>query len=159
MGYVRKQKVCRSCKNTYPVSYFSYGSNVCGKCEKSKQKEYNKVKKKCPQISIGDDPRKRLYTSTKMNAHLNGREHTIQYTDITLPSHCIYLGVELCYSIPSDRNGEKPFNLASLDRIDSSKGYIPGNVQVISFLANRMKQNATVEQLLAFAKGINKVHK
>jgi len=46
-----------------------------------------------------------------------------------------------------------------IDRIDSSKGYIKGNVQVISRKANTMKSNADVATLIKFAEGINRVHK
>jgi hypothetical protein len=38
-------------------------------------------------------------------------------------------------------------NAASIDRIDSTKGYLPGNVQVISYRANILKQNATLHEL------------
>jgi hypothetical protein len=35
----------------------------------------------------------------------------------------------------------------SLDRIDSDKGYVKGNVQVISYRANMLKSNASIEEL------------
>lgn len=42
----------------------------------------------------------------------------------------------------------------SIDRIDPSKGYVPGNLQIISSKANRMKNNATVEELRRFAEWV-----
>lgn len=39
----------------------------------------------------------------------------------------------------------------SIDKIDPKKGYIKGNVQVISFFANKMKQDATPKELTLFA--------
>lgn len=53
-------------------------------------------------------------------------------------------------------------NSPSLDRIVPEKGYVKGNVQFLSNLANSMKQNASQEQLLLFAnwvKGIKPLTK
>ena len=52
----------------------------------------------------------------------------------------MYSGLDLI--LPADTagwSGKCPFNGASLDRIDSSKGYIEGNVQFICTSLNYMK--------------------
>ena len=47
-------------------------------------------------------------------------------------------------------------NMASFDRKDPEKGYVRGNVQIISFLANTMKWNANRQELVAFANWVLK---
>lgn len=104
---------------------------------------------------IKRNPKQRLLSSSKSTAKKKGYLHTMSVDDITIPTHCPYLGVELT----NIQNSFKVPTNISIDRIDSSKGYIPGNVQVISNLANRMKQEATEKQLIDFALGILNVHK
>lgn len=53
---------------------------------------------------------------------------------------------------------DKADNVASLDKIIPEKGYVKGNVQIISNLANRMKSSATQEQILTFSKNAALIH-
>ena len=78
----------------------------------------------------------------------------INVQNIYIPPKCKYLDIPLT----TIRGKGKLDTNASLDRIDSTKGYTPDNVEVISFLANRMKNNATIEQLKTFAKNIDKIY-
>ena len=61
---------------------------------------------------------------------------------------CPILGIELIYNAGTGFNE----NSASLDKIDPAKGYVKGNVMIVSQLANSMKRNASKEQLLRFSK-------
>jgi hypothetical protein len=68
----------------------------------------------------------------------------LEETDITLPQICPILNVPF-----SRRDIRYSY---SLDRINVEEGYIKGNIQVISQLANAMKWDSTKEERFAFAK-------
>lgn len=95
-----------------------------------------------------------IFYRAKFNARKRKLEFDLELSDIVVPTLCCYLGVELLY----DRKDYRNQHYFSVDRIDSSKGYIKGNIQVISKLANTMKNNATYEQLLTFANNIIKIY-
>jgi hypothetical protein len=59
---------------------------------------------------------------------------------------CVYSGVKLVHP---NENGNN-LNTASLDRIDSTKGYVKGNLQFISIMCNYAKNNSTNEQMIEF---------
>lgn len=78
----------------------------------------------------------------------------ITVDDLDWPTHCPIFGVELVYRRTGQgKNGRVPHPYAaSLDRRDNGKGYIKGNVSVISWRANKLKGNATAEELAALAR-------
>jgi hypothetical protein len=47
----------------------------------------------------------------------------------------------------SSAGGKPSPNSPSLDRIDNSKGYIEGNVIVVSWRANNLKRDASIQEL------------
>lgn len=86
-----------------------------------------------------------MFHRSKSRALAKGLEHTITIEDIKIPDKCPLLGIEL-----KDNTGNGKGNCKdspSLDRLDSSKGYTPDNVWVISNRANEIKSNATLEEL------------
>lgn len=83
-----------------------------------------------------------LARNSRKRAKRLGLEHTIRWTDLEIPTHCPITGLEMQRNIAVQND-----NSYTLDRVDSSKGYIPGNVKVISLRANRAKSDLTVDQL------------
>lgn len=88
--------------------------------------------------------------ATKHRAKAKGREFNLTTEDIecVLVKYCPILDVKLDYYAEYRTDN----NTATVDRIDNSKGYIKGNIWIISNLANSMKRNATKRQLVKFAK-------
>jgi len=117
--------------------------------DKHKRKAYLACRK-----YMANNQERRLFHSSKARAKASGIEHTLVLEDIVIPEKCIYLNIPLTNNYGCGRVASN----ASLDRIDATKGYTKDNIQIISDLANRMKQNATPEQLLAFAKGVLAIH-
>lgn len=92
----------------------------------------------------------RLLKSCKQSAALKRLDFNIDISDVTIPEYCPYLKVPITNIVGEGRILTNP----SIDRIDSSKGYIKGNVEVISLMANMMKTNATRQQLTEFAREV-----
>lgn len=77
-------------------------------------------------------------------AHSRGIPFDLVVEDILVPTHCPVLGIELKVG------GQDA--APSLDRIRPALGYVKGNIVVVSALANRIKSNATPEQIKLVAK-------
>ena len=77
---------------------------------------------------------------------------TLKYLISIIPECCPV------FNVPFDWTGKNRKRSMSLDRIDPKKGYVEGNIQVISFRANIMKNDASPEELLAFADWVNSMY-
>lgn len=120
-----------------------------GVAEKRKQYRhewYLKNKDKCnarsKETTLKMTVEQQLLKSSKYNAKKFGREHTICLDDIIVPEVCPILGITL-----ERGNGRMHGASPTLDRVDNSKGYVPGNVRVISLKANSHKSNMTVDEI------------
>ena len=74
-----------------------------------------------------------MWKRARYRAEKNGLEFNLDLEDIVIPKICPVFGTHLT----------KP----SLDRVDNSKGYIKGNVRVISNRANTLKGNMTLSEV------------
>ena len=68
---------------------------------------------------------------------------------------CALTGIPLTFLKSGDRQKITPTN-ASIDRIDSSKGYIKSNIQIVSTYVNLLKSDFTVQELLNLCKMVYK---
>jgi hypothetical protein len=69
------------------------------------------------------------------------------YIRSIVPSHCPIFNIPLEWTLQRG-NGSSPLpNSPSLDRIDPAKGYVKGNVWIISHRANAIKNDASHEEL------------
>lgn len=92
-------------------------------------------------------------TSLKASAKKRGILFDLTKEDLLelgLPIKCKYLEVELDY-VASELKPNSP----SVNRIDSSKGYVKGNLEIISNKANSMLLNATQEEMKLFLKNVS----
>lgn len=87
-----------------------------------------------------------LLAAARCRAKRAGLPCTITQDDIRIPTHCPALGWPLVLG-----DGRVGPQSPTLDKIVPDLGYVPGNVLVVSHLANRIKSNATPDQILAVA--------
>lgn len=90
-----------------------------------------------------------IYNRLKESAKKRGIPFHIsisELSNISIPLNCPILGIPLAFN-----RGSQKDNSISFDRIDSSKGYTVDNLVVISVRANKLKSDATLEELQKIA--------
>jgi hypothetical protein len=81
--------------------------------------------------------------SIKSRAALKGLEFNLTKEDLVVPEYCPVLGIKLARGV-----GKVSPSSPQVDRIDNNRGYVKGNVRVISQRANGLKSDATIEELI-----------
>ena len=96
-----------------------------------------------------------LFMSAQARAKKKKLEFSIEYEDVHIPEICPILGIKINKFLEdTSQSNESRASSPSLDRIDSSKGYVKGNVAVISYKANVIKGQGTAEQHRMIARWI-----
>ncbi len=139
-------KICADCKESKELKLFNKNkqqkdgySCYCIKCSRIRNN------KKYKKLSLKHDWKiEQTLRASKNRALKNNLEHTLTLEELKtlypVDNKCPILGIDLVWGFPKDSS-------PSLDRIDSSKGYTYENCQIISNRANRIKSDASLEEL------------
>lgn len=132
-----KCKLCQSVSNRRTKKGFY--STVCSKCSNKRS-----IKNRNPILA--------MISAAKVRAKEIGVPFSITRNDIVIPEFCPIFGIKLERGRVEDR-----YSSPSLDRISPKLGYVPGNVAIISYGANRIKNEGTAEQHRLIADWIDNV--
>jgi hypothetical protein len=145
-------KVCSKCGVAKPPSDFAARNlsasilhGECKQCNNLREKEYRKKNRLYCQF-------KQLIKCSKARAKKKNLPHDldIKYLRSIATEYCPYQNVKLRWADDSiDENfGTCSANSPSIDRIDDKKGYVRGNVVIVSHRANAIKRDATEQELI-----------
>jgi hypothetical protein len=124
----------RSAPSTCPKHGKPVKRGTCSSCNAAYMRDYMRQRRL-------ETPGCALWERARRRARESGLRFSIKREDIAVPSICPALGIRI--TIGKRRSSSSP----SLDRIIPSRGYVRGNVRVISDRANRLKSDLTATEL------------
>ena len=103
------------------------------------------------------NPRRYMLTRAKGRAKIEGCAFELKDDDIVIPEYCpIFPHIKLEFHRGREA---RPDNTPTLDKIVPAMGYVSGNIAVISMRANRLKSDASPEELETIAKWVRENRK
>lgn len=146
----RTELQCVKCNIIQPIDNFQltpaikHGrSNICKSCQRIWTKQhYSPIDKRVS----------RMLQNVKRRAKELNLKFTLTVNDIDIPKFCPVIG------IPIEIDAINRDNWPSIDRIIPSLGYVKENIIVVSYRANRIKNDATINELELIAAFYNQLH-
>ena len=132
---------CKECSQERDRKWYAENKESVRARQKASYPKYAKKQMKQMKQHLKDNPEKGLLRLAKQRCKKSGVICTITEKDIVIPEFCPILGLKLEFGEMDNRN-----NSPSLDRITPELGYVPGNVAVISYRANRIKNEGLAEE-------------
>jgi len=128
------QAWCKSCMkiehDAHSDFYKEYQKNYIGN-----RKENQTRRRETKRESV-------LYEQTRHRAAGKNLPFNIELGDIIIPEFCPILGTPLSLETGKGRTGNSP----SIDRVVPERGYVKGNIAIISDRANTIKSFGTAEE-------------
>lgn len=103
------------------------------------------------------NPARYLYSLAKSRAARKKIPFDLRLEDITIPSLCPVLGIPLRVGSPGKCGFPLP-DSPTLDRLVPQKGYVRGNVVVMSWRANSLKKDGTLDEITRLAQWMKEQH-
>jgi hypothetical protein len=140
---------CRQCNRVSRQNYYFSESGKEYWSQYKARPEYKEDQRRWHRQHREQNLPKYLWKAARKRAQQKCLPFTITVDDIIIPEACPILEIPIAASLIKISDSSP-----TLDRIDNDLGYVPGNIQVISYLANSMKRNASIKQLKSFASWI-----
>lgn len=143
-GLTTRKNISNRCKNCAAIQSALYTTSEKGKKVKQLRYQNNRTEYLIQSKQYHKNlPRDATYfwKNAKRRAKRYNIDFTITESDIIIPEKCPV------FDIPLFISDMRTDNTPSLDRIDNNKGYIPGNVCVISWKANRLKGDLSLTDI------------
>lgn len=134
-------KTCKICKQEKPLEDFHLNKG----CKDGRETRCKSCRKEVAASKYKENPFKTMIRSKRSECKKKGLEFNL--TEEYLKK--LWTGVCPVFNVPITigNSGMGSHMSGHLDRLDPDKGYIKGNVMFITGRANRIKYNATIEEL------------
>lgn len=149
-------QVLATCKNGATAMRSKFGHCQCEPCKADRNRRWLERLNEAPEVrqarrqAYNDrhaaDPLSKMLQAARGRAKKLGVPFDLSRQDVSIPTHCPALGIPLQVGKGKITDGSP-----SLERIRPALGYVRGNVVVVSHLANRIKNSATLEQMISVA--------
>jgi len=140
---------CIKCGSKRAMAWASNHAEKLNKRKRMSRTEYPEKVRGYERARYQTDPRQKMLSAAKQRAAKRGVRFELTLDDIVIPAACPLLGILITIG-----DGVMNDNSPSLDRIRNEAGYIPGNVIVVSHLANRCKGSLRADDLIKLANNL-----